>query len=149
MIDRPIPGRDETADPDRLFEYDLSVVEALLLFQLFQRVDESIEVADRRICLRLPGHRNGRAHLKTHGLRKLFKAALADKPNAPQQCQSLRFTGLTKVLKRRLCCRDRHINIRLITQSNLRHLVSRSRVENGHRLSGLGHDPLAIDIKLQ
>ena len=75
---------------------------------------------------------------------ELIKAALTDEPDAPQQCQPLRFTGLTKVLKRRLCCPHRHVNIRLITQGNLRHLLSGSRVENGHRLSGLGttHSPL-------
>ena len=49
LIDRPIPGRNQAANPDWLFEHDLSVVEAFLLFQLFQRLNESIEVADRRM----------------------------------------------------------------------------------------------------
>ena len=66
LVDRPVPRRDQAADPDGLAHQDLAVRQRLARVLLFQCLYERLEMADSRIGLRLARHGDRRAHLGGH-----------------------------------------------------------------------------------
>ena len=148
LIDRPVPGRDEPADADRLLD-DHRRAAQFLEPELLEHLDRGLEMAGAEEDVEAVGERGGRAHFLHHGRAEIGLAPLIFGQDRLQQIQAFLTAGLRPAGEGLARGLDRTIHIRGAAERDP------SRHPFGGRIDGLMDlvldriDPLPVDVKFQ
>ena len=125
LVHRPVPRRDETANPDGFLQDHIAIA-GRFEFELLQRLDEALQMADADDGLRFLRQRARCAHLCGDRFCHLVIAGLVDRKNALQQLDPLGLAGLRIGRKRGIGSLDRPVGIRSTAHRDDRdHLLGR------------------------
>ena len=147
LIQRPVPGRDQPADPDGLLDHPVwpQILAERIGLQDFSGLGN---VAETRIGLRGAGQLDGGPHFKANRLCDLTNAPLKNLGHPLEHSDSLFDAGLAEGLKGRFRRRDSSIDVCLCPQRNRRTGFFCGRIQHFKRFWRDGVNPLTIDIEL-